>query len=348
MIFEDGYRSLWIVRKVNEDTWADSDAVSGIDSISISRSCMDSYPLLETGTLTLTKGIRESFETGYYRIEMLASQNGYGDELVSVATLLLEHSSGHVDKGYDAASITGYSVLKPLADRMVQVGTYAPKGSNGAEYAASLIRQHGKCPVVVNGSFTLNNHVVFHNGQSYLECVWNVLDAAGWCMRIDGTGKVTISEKPAEPALKITPTNGLRKLVPGIDYERGLDDVPNAYIVVYGDKVIEVVNDDPSSPVSTVAKKRRIDYVDTSPTPINGESMHQYAKRRLKEMSKIVMQYKYDREFEIGAVPFDLVQASIPEYGMMGSLRILSQGLTLDKGITVSETVGLEMEGYAA
>lgn len=327
------YESTWRVFRVNEKTWADGAEIRNVDSAKISRTADGS--LLETGSLVVTG----DFETGYYRIVMTADQDG---ELtrVDVGTLYFQASGGETNFGRTAYDVDGSSVLYPAYTTTVIIGEYAPAGADGAQYAASLLRGAINAPVEVHGGFTLNDHVVHELGAAVIEAVWAVLDAGGFVIQIDGKGIVHILPKPTEPSLTIN-SSSIGRLSNGIDFSADKSDIPNRYIVIDGNNVTIAVNDDPASEVSTVRRGFFVDVVDTSPTPVNGKTMAEYAHDRLKAMSIMRDERKYTREYAPDVYLYSIVRSSIS--GLQGDLRVLSQSIRCSNGISVSEKAAREI-----
>ena len=331
-----GYSSEWTVMAVDRDTWADAGVVEGVREVSIARCCTDGVPLLETGTMTLDG---DAFEWEWCRIYMVANQ--VAPEKVAMATMLFERQSSHFEKNARTLTARGRSVLQPAADRAMTRGAYAAAGSNGAAYVANLLRECTPAPVVVDGSFTLVDDVVFDLGCSYLDAAWAVLNAANWCMQIDGDGTINVRAMPTEPSLELSRANA-GVLVPGVDDDYSIVDIPNRYIAV-DDGEVAIAENRTGSEASYSKRGRWVDEVDESPVMVDGESLQAYADRKLAEESTIVRKYSYDREFWPGVVPFSIVRATLPNDGIDGDLRVLSQSLKCGRGVVISEVAGEEV-----
>lgn len=342
----DGGQSLeWRIMRVNPSTWEDDVQVTGVKSISISRDATDDCPLLESGSVSFTTRPSVPFEQGWYRIEAMDMLGGY--ERLAIATMLFESDSSSSDRGWWISEVDGKSVLYPAKDKKFLAGDYVPKGVDGAEYAAKLLREVTPAPVVVEGGFTVDDYVVMDAGDTYLSTVWKVLMAASWCIQIDGRGVIHIVEKPSTPSLELY-SGDMGLLEPDVSRSFDLSDVPNSYYATsYGEEA-HAVNEDPDSPVSYPARGRWVDVVDSSPSRINGETMAAYARRMLEEASTVVESYSYNRAFRPEVYPFDIVRAYSDKVGMAGDYRILSQSLSCGKGITVQEKVGKEVKLWQA
>lgn len=327
------YTAGWRVFRVNEETWEDASEVSGIRDIRIERR---RGAKIESGSMTVDAAVGQGFDEGFYRIALYASQGG-AVERHDIATLLMHSFAGSIDRGSDEIDVTGTSVLQDAADVAVADGLYAPAGSDGAAFAASLLSDAMRAPVSAEGSFTLDNHVVFDPGGSVLDAARLILDAGGFEIFIDGRGRATVAPIPSNPALALDDA-GASIISPGIEYDRGWGDVPNRYIAVGGRETAVAVNDDPSSPVSTVARRRYVDSYDASPKQVNGETLQAYAARRLLEASTVSGDSRtYTREYAPGVYPGCIVRGSLASVDLLGDMRVESQRIECGAGVKVTE-----------
>lgn len=333
MNWNRSYKSTWRVYRVNRKTWADAEKINKVDSASVSKTADGN--LLESGNLEITG----DFTNDYYRIVMTAEQSGFV-ERVDVATLYFESDGGKIDYGRAAHNINGYSVLYPASTTAITLGEYAPAGADGAQYAAELLRGCINAPVEVEGGFTLNEHIVHKPGTWVIDAVWAVLNAGGYVIQIDGRGVVHIRPKPTEPTLHIN-NSTIGMLVNGIEFSMDMSGIPNRYIVITDDVIVVATNDDPESVISTVNRGYYVDAVDTSPTPVNGQTMAEYAHDKLKELSVLKDERIYVREYAPDVYLYSLVRASID--GLQGDLRVTSQSITCKNGISVSEKAAREI-----
>lgn len=327
MDWTKSYTSTWRVFRVNRKTWADGEMLKKVDSASVSRTA--DGRTLESGSLEVSG----KFDTDYYRIVMTAEQGGE-IERVDVATLLFEVKGGEIDFGRTVHDVDGFSVLHPAETMAVTLGEYAPAGVDGVQYAKELLESAINAPVETEGGFILNNHVVHELGAAVIEAVWAVLDAGGYIIQIDGRGVVHIRPKPTEPSLYITNAS-IGMLSNGINFESDMSDIPNRYIVIDDNNVVIASNNDPESIVSTVSRGYFVDMVDTSPTPVDGKTLQEYANDRLKELSVLRDERTYKREYAPNVYLYSLVRASIN--GLQGDMRIASQSIDCGNGITVNE-----------
>ena len=332
MNWSESYSASWRVFRVNRLTWADGEMLSSVDSVSLSKTA--DGKLLESGSMELTG----EFQTDYYRIVMTAEQ-GNEIERVDVATLLFDVNGGTVNYGTTASKVSGYSVLYPASTMAVTTGEYAPAGVDGVIYARDLLQSAINAPVVTEGSFTLNDHIVHELGSSVIDAVWSVLDAGDYILQVDGHGTVHIRPKPTEPSLIIDSTStGL--LSNGIEFNSDVSEIPNRYIVIDSGSIVTAVNFDENSPVSTVTRGYNVDVIDKSPTPIDGETYSEYANRRLHQASVLKDTRSYTREYAPNVLPYSIIRGSID--GLLGDYRVESQSIECGNGITVNEKASME------
>ena len=343
--YSRGYSARFEIRPVDRSTWSSGDAIDGLVSASVECDCTDEYPLMQSGSAEMTLPVDAEWEEGYYRIEMVATQ-GNAKERTAVATLLMACDESSMDKNSQTAKVSGYSVLKPASDRLMLVGTYAPKGCDGAAWVANLLSEAVAAPLEVEGSFTLDEHAVFGAGISYLQAAWTILKAAGWCIQVAGDGSISIRPKPSEATFILDESRHV--LMPSAERSADMSDIPNRYYAVEGDEVGIAVNDQDGSRTSVQARGRFVDMIDESPVKVDGETMTAYARRKLEELSTVTREYGYEREFVPGLSCYDMVAGTVPEWGMAGAFRVLKQSIACGKGITVSETVGQEIREYIA
>lgn len=340
----DSYTSRWRLMKVDQKSWGNTEEVRGMTAVKIDRDCTDDVPLLESAAISCDFPVDQDFEEGWYRVELITQQNEQ-EERFSLATLLLQSSSGTVDRGYKNVSIDGYSVLKPCSERLLVAGRYAPSGMSAVDFVVQLLQESTPAPVETVGDFRINDPYVFPIGTSYLEAIWTILNAGNFVIQITGEGIIQIMPLPTEPEFDISVATS-DMILPGFDYELDLGDVPNRYFAYYLYGAAMEVNDQEGSRTSVSARGRYVDYVDTDPIMVNGESIETYARRKLSELSTVYKKYSYRREYLPTVLPFSLLNCTLPISGMIGEYRVLGQTLNCEHGVTVTEKVGLEIEEY--
>lgn len=321
------------VYKVDTTTWADLERIGMFTSASISRS---DGRMVESGSFEMDTDIGKEFEEGYYRLVMRVTQDEL-TERYDIATLYMTSASGMVDFGVNQISVDGMSVLYPADSKVMTAGSFIPKTSDGAMYIGRLLSSTIEAPVHVEGSFKLVDDFVFDVGAKVLDCVWDILESAGWCLQIDGRGEVTVMARPNHAYVELGPNI----VMPGISYTRSVADIPNRYIAIDGTKIGQCVNDDPTSPVSTVSRGFIRDLqngIDSSPTMIDGETLDSYCRRRLKELSVVTYEFSCQHEYMHGVFPNSMVYATVQPDGTVGEVRVKSQSIKFSNEVTMDCT----------
>lgn len=335
------YVARWRVFRVDRDTWADGEAVGGVDSVSVRRDATGAAPLVESGTLRATG---PALADDYHRVVMTAEQGGQY-ERVEVATLLLDATGGTRRRGADERESVGHSVLWPAHATRMPEGAYVPRGADGAAYAARLLRSCCHAPVEVEGGFALADDVTHELGCRVLEAVWSVLRAGGHTIQLAGDGTIRVLPLPTEPALTLDQAHAVL-LDDGISRELDWSGVPNRYMAVEGRASAVAVNDDPASPTSTATRGFFVDEVDDSPIRVGGETLAAYARRRLAELSVAEDERTYVRRWWPGVTTDSVVRGSIASAGLDGDMRVRSQSLECGRGIQVTERAALEVRAW--
>lgn len=335
MDFSRSYSSEWKLYRVNADTWADGEPLKGFVSASIEKT---KDGMVESGNFEVDADAYGDFDEGYYRLVMYGTQDGI-TERFEISTLYCFLVSGVLDKRRDTRSITGKSVLTPIEQRLMPVGSYISESADCASFIGNTLRRYLAAPVEVAGSFTLNESYVFDVGANVLETVWNLLNAGGWCLQISGDGTVIVA--PLQRVPQHTFPKGMESMVfPGISYETDMSGIPNRFMAMSPDGTLyQSVNDDPQSPSSTVSRGFVVDAngVETSPTLVDGESMQEYCDRNLRELSVLKQSISYSREYIHELMPNSLVRGTLGLERISGDFRIENQSLECGFGIKVSE-----------
>ena len=338
----------WQVNKIDPASWTIGASVGGVKSFKFNTNGMDDVPLLQSGSITMDSETGD-IENGWYQIVgKMIGQNG-DVSLVPLFSMLMESDTTNFDYGIGSGTLNGKSVLYPVNKNHMQVGEFLPKGSDGAEWCRRMIGRFTPAPVSIEAesNFTLNRHFVFDSNTSYLKAVWSVLDAAGWVIRIDGSGNIKLGPKPSTPTTRFE-REALGLFTPGIDRTLETSDVPNAYYAYYNGEKGSAENRDPDSIVSIPRRGYINDVVDTDPKLINGETIDHYCTRMLRENSVLMRTYTYSRSAFEPIYPFDMVYINVPGV-FNGDARILTQAYSFEnKRLTIQEMVGEEVRLWQA
>lgn len=335
--WRESYTTYLRLVSVDTATWSDRQTITGVNSAKVTRTA--DGKLLEAGTVELVSG---DFVPGYYRLVCTAVNTSGESERVDIATLYMGAGARTYDFGAATLTVDGRSVLFPASVKLFVGGEYAPANADGARWVADALAECVAAPVSLEASFVLDGNIVFPFGSSVLDAAWTVLNAGGCVMQITGDGTIHIRNAPTVPTLELSTVNA-RLIVPGIKADYALIDVPNQYIAVDEFNAAIATNDNPASPVSTVSRGFAYMRLDTSPAPVDGETLERYAERRLAEVSTVSDKRTYTREYWPGVLPYDIVRGSIPSVGLAGDMRVITQTVNCGDGLTVSEKAAMEV-----
>ena len=326
-----GYTAEFGISEVNPDTWTASATVESVISLSKTASVNDSVPLIEQANLSTDA----DFEPGWYQLVMVTGPEAR--EKIGLGVMKFERTSSAINHGSSVVQASGFSVLKPADKMKVVAGMYAPKGADGAQEAAKLLRNSCKAPVVVEGGFTLASNVVYGIGMGYLEAAWLLLSAGGYCIQLGDDGVIYLREMPSEPVLELSRANA-DLLIPGVQDDFDISGIPNRYYAIEGGSIAVAVNDSADSAASFANTGEWSDYVDISPVRVNGETLDAYAKRKLAEMSIVTRSRTYSREYVPDVKPYSVVRGSLGNVGLDGDMVVTAQSFACGFGIVVQET----------
>lgn len=273
----------------------------------------------------------------YIRVYLDAKQGGASAH-TPLFTGLATSPSRDIDGFYETNTIACYSVLKAAEDVLLERGYYVPAGTNGAD----VIRELLSCipaPVTVEGRAPdLQTSIIAEEGETRLSMADKVLFAIGWRMRIDGLGIVGLCPKPEDTVVQFDPVDQ-DVLEPTIEVEYDWYVCPNVLRAVQDDLSAIARDDSPDSPLSTVNRGREVWAEETSCDLNTGESISEYAVRRLKELQKTQLTASYDRRYYPEVLVGDLIRLRYPVQGLDGVFRVLSQTVELAHGAKTSEKV---------
>lgn len=234
-------------------------------------------------------------------------------------------------------TLTCFSVLKPAEDVLLARGWYAPAGMSGAELVRRLLSVSPAPIIAEDNSPAIAASIVSEDGETHLSMADRILDAIGWRLRIDGDGTIRIMPAAADPVARLDPiSNDL--LEPKIKITADWYNCPNVLIAVAGDVTGIARDDDPDSPLSTVSRGREV-WKKESCTLSAGESVAEYARKRLRELQRVRQTVSYTRRYLPNVMPGDIVGLNYPEQQLTGNYGVQSQSITLGYGARTAEQI---------
>lgn len=317
---------------VDPITWKDTEKID-IISGSISKSEDD---LRESADISVSD--YNSNKEQWIRIYLDARQSSdsyYG----AIFTGLISSPGKEIEGNVQTNSLRCYSVLKPASDILLPRGYYVNYGTNTISILRNLLSVIKGMPVVIEGTPpNLSSTIIAENGESNLSMADKILYSIGWRMSIKGDGTVVISEPASEPSAWFDPVD-VDSLELRVNIENNWFDCPNVFRAVQGNFSATAIDNDPDSMFSVQNRGREIYFEESNCNPYYGESLAQYAKRRLREEQQVYLSASYSRRFDPSANISDVISLRYPGQGLNGLFYISSQTIELGYSPTVSEVV---------
>lgn len=330
MDWSKGFSAKYILKTVNPDTWADKEEFDFSDG---SIDYDSSADLRASASVTLPGKIDDG-ET-WIRIYLQATQGGDG-ATVPIFTGLTTTPERQLDGAKETYKVDCYSTLKPCEDVILPRGYYVPAGS-GAAKIKELLSVSPALVEVVGDSPGITDSIVAEDGETRLSMALQILDAINWQIQILGDGTIRIQPKDMDPVLTMSADEN-DIIETSVTDTNDWYDIPNCYMAISDDYGAAVARDDSGSPLSTVTRGREV-WQCGSGVDLSGETIAEYAARKLKELQASARSLEYTRRFFTGVHVGDRVAISYPGYDLVGVFRISSQSLELSQGCKVKEKV---------
>ncbi len=333
MDWNKGFTARYYISILDPLTWLDR-GTAQLTGGSITKNYTSD--LVESATIDLRERLTTGAET-WIRIWLDARQSG---ETVHTPVFTGLLSTPKRDLNGNVVSYSGecYSVLKPADDVLLDRGWYAEKGRNAAELVYDLLSV-GPAPVEIqNESPTLTEYIVAEDGETNLSMAWKILGTIGWRLRITGNGHIQVLPTATDISATFDYISNDSIELTVTDTQDWFD-CPNIFRAVIGNFTATVTDDDPDSFLSTATRGREVWAQETNPSLSDGETIEEYAKRRLTEMQSPSRTLSYDRRFSPDVEIGDLVYLSYPRQGINGTFMVTNQSIDLGYAAKTSEDV---------
>lgn len=330
MDYGSGYTAAYYLTIIDRDTWRDTGRVE-ITGGSISR-------VAEGLKNSAAINAREFTDEETWVRVYLDARQGDSAEHIPLITGITSTPERSYDGVLPTVNIQIYSVLKPLEDILLPRGWYAAAQANGAGVIAELLTATPAPVVIATDAPRLQEAIIAEEGETNLSMLEKVLTAINWRVRIHGDGTIEVTQRATEAAAFFDPVNA-DLLEPEITTTRDWFAIPNVLRATSGDLSATARDDDPDSPLSTVSRGREVWAEETAAEFNTGETLAEYAARRLKEQQQIAIKGTYARRFMPDVYPEDLVVLNYPEQGLNGVYTINSQNIDLSYAARTQEEV---------
>lgn len=339
MDWNQGYTATFRLYSVNQSTWGDGDEIENLVSASVTKDNESS--LIEDASISIDG---EPIK-GYVRL-VLEAKNTSGMAKVNLGTFLVTSPKRSINGVLTTIDLECYSVLKPADDKLLPPGWYFPEGGDPIAGASELLSNCLKCPVEPAESDIRTDQVkIAENNETALSMAKYLLEDTDWFIYIDGRGCVSIKKKP-DNIVKMFDAYENDVLMPNITDESDIFDIPNILRVTDSSGNYETIyNNDEQSDTSIEklgwekwsSEQLSLDY---------GETLLGKGGERMEELSKTTRKINYSREFDPDVKLNDVALYMLPKQRIVGTFRIISQSLSIGKGIKVSEIAEFETENW--
>ena len=339
MDWNQGYTATFRLYSVNQSTWGDGDEIENLVSASVTKDNESS--LIEDASISIDG---EPIK-GYVRL-VLEAKNTSGMAKVNLGTFLVTSPKRSINGVLTTIDLECYSVLKPADDKLLPPGWYFPEGGDPIAGASELLSNCLKCPVEPSESDIRTDQVkIAENNETALSMAKYLLEDTDWFIYIDGRGCVSIKKKP-DNIVKMFDAYENDVLMPNITDESDIFDIPNILRVTDSSGNYETIyNNDEQSDTSIEklgwekwsSEQLSLDY---------GETLLGKGGERMEELSKTTRKINYSREFDPDVKLNDVALYMLPKQRIVGTFRIISQSLSIENGIKVSEIAEFETENW--
>lgn len=334
--------------EVDPGTWKDKKPIRTILSAKISRDLESKT--LETASFVTTEMLGEC----YLRTYLVTIQNGI-TEKHPLGTFLIQSPSRSFDGKVNNITMDAYSPLLELSDTKPALGFTIMKNKNIMKTCGDLTMENLRAPVILvsNVEDTMPIDFTAEADESWLDYLSTAIGVAKHSYALDEYSKVLFAPKQdinsLQPVWTYTDDNS-SILYPDVTEDFDLFGVPNTVEVTYtgrdesGNTLIlhsTAINDDPTSPVSTVTRGRTVLYRESNPS-ISGipdqAYLDMYAEELLKDLSSVEHKITYSHGY-CPARCGDCVRLNYTRAGLTNvRAKVISQDIDCSSGCKVTET----------
>ena len=326
---------------VDPGTWKEIKKIDCVLNSSISRD--STLETLGSASITVSESIGEC----YIRIYLVTIQNGV-KERHSLGTFLVQTPSYSFDGKIKNITLDAYTPLLELKENPTPLGYSILKGENVIDTAYRIVREQVRAPVIkTQNDETLNSNFVANLNDTWIVFVRDLIANANYSLALDDVGRILFM--PNQDTMSLQPIwtyddSNSSILYPELTVDRDLYGIPNVVEVIYSNGTEyyygRAVNDDPSSPISTINRGREITHRESNPSLLgnpNQKRIQEYAENLLKELSSL----EYTITYTHGYCPVrigDCVRLNYRRAGINGvKAKVISQNIKCEPGCPVTE-----------
>ena len=326
---------------VDPGTWKEIKKIDCVLNSSISRD--STLETLGSASITVSESIGEC----YIRIYLVTIQNGIR-ERHSLGTFLVQSPSYSFDGKIKNISLDAYTPLLELKENPTPLGYSILKDENVLDTAYRIVREQVRAPVVkTKNDEILSSNFVANLNDTWITFVRDLIANANYSLALDDVGRILFM--PNQDTMSLQPIwtyddSNSSILYPELTVDRDLYGIPNVVEVIYSNGAEyyygRAVNEDPSSPISTINRGREITHRESNPSLLgnpNQKRIQEYAENLLKELSSL----EYTITYTHGYCPVrigDCVRLNYKRAGINGiKAKVISQNIKCEPGCPVTE-----------
>ena len=330
MDWNKGYEARYYGTFVDPLSWRDTERFE-ITSGSISHTIGELRESADIGCINYTQGEQ------WIRIWLDARQDGESSH-TPVFTGLATSPSDSINGRLVSNSLECYSVLKPAQDVLLPRGWYASSNSTGTTIIEDLLDIVPAPLEYERNSPRIKKNIIAEEGETRLSMIEKILLAINWRLQIRGNGTIYLSPLPKKSVAEYGVYDN-DAIEPVLTKEYDWYECPNVFRAVSDDESVTVKDEDESSALSVINRGREIWAEDTSCNLNAGETLYDYAVRRLKESQQVSERVTYDRRYNPNLLVTDIVTLKYPAQGILGEYIVVSQNIELGYGGKTTEEV---------
>lgn len=326
---------------VDPNTWTDKSQLHQVTSCTINRD--SSADTLGSATINTTETIDEC----YVRIYLITIQNGVREKH-PLGTFLVQTSPLSFNGRTKQVSMDAYTPLIELKENKPPIGYSLLKNEPIMDTAYQLCVENLRAPVVrATSSETLYSDFVADPSEYWMTFLRDLIGNAKFKFDLDEMGRVLFAPSQSTASLQPVWTyndDNSSILYPEIEEEHDLYGIPNVVEVLYStgedEYFVRVVNDDPNSSTSTVARGREILHRVENPSNLGDATERQvkeYAERTLSELSTLEYTITYTHGYNPVRVG-DGVRLNYTKAGINDvKAKVIHQSIKCEAGCPITE-----------
>lgn len=326
---------------VDPGTWKEIKKLDCVLNSSISRD--STLETLGSASITVSESIGEC----YIRIYLVTIQNGI-KERYSLGTFLVQSPSYSFDGKIKNITLDAYTPLLELKENPTPLGYSILKDENILDTAYRIVREQVRAPVIkTENNETLSSNFVANLNDTWITFVRDLIANANYSLALDDVGRILFM--PNQDTMSLQPIwtyddSNSSILYPELTVDRDLYGIPNVVEVIYSNGTEyyygRAVNEDPSSPISTINRGREITHRESNPSLLgnpNQKRIQEYAENLLKELSSLEYTITYTHGYCLVRIG-DCVRLNYKRAGINGiKAKVISQNIKCEPGCPVTE-----------